>query len=239
MNRFKAFAIHLLISISVISAFVIFVYYIWYDQIYLEITGVIKPLKLIVLVDVVLGPLLTLLVFKPNKKKLKLDLSIIILFQLLAFAYGAYSIHLGKPSLVALKDNSFEVVAETSLKNEELNQSLNKLSHIFSKPVYTYILPDQLNTYLPAYMQQKAMRTLDFSSGLIDDKSMTLDRVEIFTQFSDQEIQIKLNQVNLNNSDAKFYLLTNNGKFYIIVFDSKSLKPKLIIKPKEAEATNS
>ena len=50
-------------------------------------------------IDVIVGPLLSLLVYKEGKKTLKMDLSIIVLVQILAMSYGVYVIAQSRPGL--------------------------------------------------------------------------------------------------------------------------------------------
>ena len=84
MTKIKAALIHLFISIIVIGLFFAMVYFIWYPKPFFDISGVIEPFKLLIFVDVIVGPLLTLIVYKKGKKNLKLDISIIAVFQLVA-----------------------------------------------------------------------------------------------------------------------------------------------------------
>jgi len=55
---------------------------------------------LVLIVDVCLGPLLTLAVFDPKKKELKRDLSIILLIQLSALFYGIYTVSVARPAYI-------------------------------------------------------------------------------------------------------------------------------------------
>jgi hypothetical protein len=64
------------------------IYYIWYPKPFFGISNTIEPLKLLILVDVIIGPLLTFIVYKKNKSTLVMDLSIIALLQIGAFFYG-------------------------------------------------------------------------------------------------------------------------------------------------------
>lgn len=99
MNRVQAALTHLGISVLLLlmTLFVIFFY--WYPGNSFVVEGGLKGLILVSLVDLVIGPGLTLVVFKANKPKLKLDLSIIALCQLSAMSYGLYSLHQNRPVL--------------------------------------------------------------------------------------------------------------------------------------------
>jgi len=52
---------------------------VWYPPPLFQLLGGFELLLLIVAVDIALGPLLTLVVFKSGKKRLKFDLSVIAL----------------------------------------------------------------------------------------------------------------------------------------------------------------
>ena len=84
MTRFRAFTIHLTSSILIFLFFLGLMFFVWYPVPYFEIDGGWKVLRILAGVDVVLGPLLTLIVFKPGKPSLKFDMSVIVLVQLVA-----------------------------------------------------------------------------------------------------------------------------------------------------------
>lgn len=121
MTRFKAAGIHLLISAAVIGAFAVFYLTQWYPPALLEMSKGLKLLGLLALVDVVVGPLLTFLVFKPGKKGLKFDLTVIAVLQLAALAYGLHSMWQSRPVfMVAVKDR-FELVFANEIHPKDLS----------------------------------------------------------------------------------------------------------------------
>lgn len=68
--RFKAFFIHLMLS-SLVALFVLFlVFVIWYPAPLHQALAVSYVFLLLVVVDMVLGPLLTLIVYKSGKETL-------------------------------------------------------------------------------------------------------------------------------------------------------------------------
>jgi len=73
-------------------------------------------------VDLLIGPFLAFLVYKEGKKSLKLDLSIIILFQAIAFCYGAYSIFDARPAWIVYSVDRFELVKNTDIYIEDMNK---------------------------------------------------------------------------------------------------------------------
>jgi len=90
--RLKAFAIHLAISALIALAVIGLVFFIWYPAPLHTATGVTQIFLLLLTVDVVLGPLLTLIVYKTGKKTLIMDLTVIALLQLSALAYGVWTV---------------------------------------------------------------------------------------------------------------------------------------------------
>jgi hypothetical protein len=104
-TRLSAAAWHLLISLVVAAVVVAVFWGVWYPD-GMAIVADARELFLIVVgVDVVIGPLLTLILFAPGKKNLHLDLALIALLQIAALVYGAYVMLLTRPVfLVALTD---------------------------------------------------------------------------------------------------------------------------------------
>ena len=61
-------------------------------------------------VDVVLGPLLTLVVFNPAKKSLRIDLAVIAALQVAALVYGISVIAQARPAYVVFAGDRFTVI---------------------------------------------------------------------------------------------------------------------------------
>ena len=76
-------------------------------------------------VDVVCGPLLTLVLFNPAKsrRELRLDLSLVAVIQLAALAYGLYSISLARPVIQAFETDRFAVVSAAEIDPGQLPQA--------------------------------------------------------------------------------------------------------------------
>lgn len=71
--------------------------------------------RILFIVDVVLGPLLTLIIFKSGKKGLKFDLSVIALFQVAALVYGTAVIYQERPYFMVFSVDRFELVPRKDL----------------------------------------------------------------------------------------------------------------------------
>ncbi len=108
--RLLCFGSHLLVSfiIALLSLWVVF--WLWYPSPLDIALGVADIFLLLLCIDVIVGPLLTLLVAKKGKKTLKMDLFTIGTLQLIALSYGLYIVAQGRPVWMVYDNNRFEVV---------------------------------------------------------------------------------------------------------------------------------
>ena len=117
--RIKAAGIHLLISAMVALFGLGLVFLVWHPTPLQKAVGVTNIFLMMLGIDVVLGPLLTLLVASSKEKKtLKFDLSIIAVVQLTAYLYGMHSIAVSRPVYIAFDKLRFEVVQADSVVRE-------------------------------------------------------------------------------------------------------------------------
>lgn len=127
MNRYSAAALHLAISAVIgVLLFASFWFVVYPSPMLLAIGG--HEIFLLILgIDVVLGPLLTLIVFKSGKKSLRFDLATIALMQLSAMVYGVSVLHEGRPAYVAALGEKFQVVQAVEVTDENLKKSRQSL----------------------------------------------------------------------------------------------------------------
>jgi hypothetical protein len=80
-------------------------------------------LFILVGVDVVLGPTITLIIFKQGKRGLKLDLAIIGTVQLAALLYGVHVMYLARPAFIAFVKGQFQVATAAELEPKRLAEA--------------------------------------------------------------------------------------------------------------------
>jgi hypothetical protein len=119
MSRWKAAAIHISISalIGLISATLIF--FVWYPRPYSHAAGADKLVLLLLGVDVVLGPLLTLIVFRAGKWGMRFDLIVIAIAQACAFVYGTSVVVRARPAFVVANVDRFTLVAANDIDDAD------------------------------------------------------------------------------------------------------------------------
>lgn len=109
--RIKSALIHLAISLLFGLVAVYLVFFVWHPNPLQTAVGVTAIFVMMLAIDVVLGPVLTLLVASsPNKKTLKFDLTVIAIVQLTAYLYGLYNITISRPVYIAYDNGLFELV---------------------------------------------------------------------------------------------------------------------------------
>ncbi|MEO6118261.1 MAG: hypothetical protein ABIP37_04240 [Methylotenera sp.] len=127
MNRFKAAGLHLILSFFIVTLVVNAMYFLWFPKAYFELMGAKKLVYLIGFVDIFLGPLLTLAIFKLGKRGLKFDLFCIGLVQVAALSYGVYVMLQARPIFTVFNKDLFQVGAVIDIVPEELAKAKNPL----------------------------------------------------------------------------------------------------------------
>lgn len=108
--RFRAFSWHLLASTVVAGLVLWVVFSLWYPTPLHVATGVGAVFVRLLLVDVILGPLLTLLVYRQGKRSLKFDMACIVVLQVAALGYGLLAVAQGRPVWLVFNVDRFDVV---------------------------------------------------------------------------------------------------------------------------------
>lgn len=108
--RIRAFLIHLSASVSLALASMAVIFLAWYPSPLAKAVGVTDIFLIVLGVDVVIGPLLTFVVYKVGKRSLRFDLATIVCIQLAAFAYGFGTVAEGRPAWLVFSADRFDLV---------------------------------------------------------------------------------------------------------------------------------
>jgi hypothetical protein len=111
ISRKQAFLTHLSVSGAVFFVLSYLIVFHWYPDYYFFLDGGNRAIVTIFLVDVVLGPGMTLLVFKPGKKNLKFDVTMILLVQVSALMWGINSVYTGRSATTVFYLGKFTCVS--------------------------------------------------------------------------------------------------------------------------------
>lgn len=152
---------HLAVSVLVALMVGALVFGVWYPSPYDELAGGQDLFWLVIVVDVVCGPLLTLVIFNPKKPRNELarDIGLVVLIQLAALIYGLNSVAQARPVWLAFEGSRFRVVSVPDLADQNLGEapeSLRSLSWTGPKLLGVKLAQPTDQDY-----QQSVLRSLD------------------------------------------------------------------------------
>lgn len=182
-NKFKAFAVHLGISLVIALLAVVLVFFVWYPAPLHKALGVTEIFLLLLLIDVVLGPLLTLIVYKKGKRTLVMDLAVIAALQLAALTYGLWTVAEGRPAWLVFGGNHFELVRKADIEPRDLVREPS-----FQGPEWVSIqeplklnhslFSSKLDSNQNLYRQPKNYRALHLDKDRIKRRALPLSMLE-------------------------------------------------------------
>jgi len=196
---------------------------------------------ILIMVDLVLGPTLTLVVASPRKprKELARDISVIVTLQLAALVYGATTLWLGRPLYYTFSADRLELVQRSDLKAEDI--AAGQRDNPGLAPFW-YSRPRWVWAPLPADAEeaQKIVASAVFggtdiiqmprayrpwSAGLTE-LSKELSAVDKLAYFSPREKEVlksRMSQLQLPMDQANTMVLWGGSRRLLVVFDLKTL----------------
>jgi len=224
-DKINAFLIHFMVSACIVTA-LYFIVRQWYPLFYFDVLNILSIFLMLLGIDVIIGPLLTLLVYKKNKPGLFFDLSIIIAIQLIAFSYGAYTIYTERPLFLIYSIDRFIIVTANSINTKEIKN-----------PEFLLNSPKILAANMPKTRKEKNKLVDSILSGgpdieyqpgryeLINNqkqqllaKGMSIEQLKKSTALS--KSKFKTDNKNL----LAFPLVNTKGKDWLILFDIKTME---------------
>jgi hypothetical protein len=122
MNRFQAAGLHFLGSAFVLLLLFGLVRWVWYPGPLFTAASGVNLIGLLVLIDVILGPLIMMIIFNPKKKWIKLDIAVVLVLQMGFLLYGASSIFSARPVYIAFLGNQFYALTANEIDDAALKK---------------------------------------------------------------------------------------------------------------------
>jgi hypothetical protein len=121
-EKIRASLIHFAATLVVALAAAAVIFGLWYPDPFGELVGGRKLFELIVICDLVLGPLLSLVIFDSRKSRGKLvfDYTVLGALQLAALLYGVMIVADSRPAYLVFVGDRFEVTSATDIQPAEL-----------------------------------------------------------------------------------------------------------------------
>lgn len=123
--------IHFIVTVAVAVSVGVLVFGVWYPMPFREMTGGLGLYTLILGVDIVCGPLLTLILASPAKtrKTMLTDIGVVAIIQMVALGYGLYSVAIARPVALVAELDRFRVVSLTDLYEKDRQKALPQYQH--------------------------------------------------------------------------------------------------------------
>ncbi|QMT31693.1 hypothetical protein [Alysiella filiformis] len=137
--KIKATVIHFVFSLLVFLAALAWIRWVLYPDFHFDLNGVWYGLRLIAGVDLVLGPLITLLVYhsaKPMREKVG-DFAIAGVVQIIALSYGLHTMYQEHPRMIAFNDygTAVTVTQREFGESSELPENLAEFDKLAGVPI--------------------------------------------------------------------------------------------------------
>jgi hypothetical protein len=163
LNRIYAFYLHILFSLLIATFSAALVFFVWYPSLLAQVSNVNNIYILLLIVDVTLGPLITLIIFNVEEKaekELRSDILIIGIFQIIALIYGLHTLYITRPVFVVYNEGRFDVIHANDISESNLKKSKN---NDFRKlPI---LGPRYIGAELPVNINERNVILFDSLSG--------------------------------------------------------------------------
>ncbi len=233
-NRYSAAGLHFLFSLSIFSLLVGILLQFWYPNPYFSASGGWQGLRLVAAIDLVLGPLITLVIFNTTKsrRELTMDIGIVVLLQVSALLWGIKAIYEQRPVAVVFLDTSFYTVPATAITSQGIDlEVLEQFGD--ERPVFVYAQkPDSgpdLQRFqkaieidqIPPHEQAWLYRPL--AEHFEEVRGSTLDVEEIMNSNPDMKADIEhvLAGLQANLNDLLFLALTSRYRNVLLIFNKE------------------
>jgi hypothetical protein len=246
--RLKAFGLHLLASASALILVLGALWLGWYRWPGWYLSSALHVVGIVVLVDLVLGPTLTLIVANHRKPRriLARDIAIIVSVQLIALVYGSVTLWSGRPLYYTFSVNSLECVQASDIEESEIalaqRQNPSFAPHWYSLPRWIWApLPDN---------PEEAMHIVNdasFGSGkdVVDmpryfkpwdqglpklrDQLAPLDDISYFNKREKQSLRKRLGQQGLAADQRNALIMWGGSRRVLAIFDTTTLRIKALL----------
>jgi hypothetical protein len=239
--RLKAFGWHLTASALALTVILGTLYAGWYRWPGWYLADASQVVLVLASVDLVLGPLLTLVIASSKKPRRELvrDISIIAVVQLCALGYGTASLWNGRPLFYAFSENVLQLVQAYDIEPQELALARQNNAPIIP---HWYSVPRWIWAPLPADSAEHDKIVASAVSGGSDVIGMPryyrlweeglpqlrgqlkkVDDVAYFTAKQKAALKLRMQAAGFASDELDAIPFTGRGKPLLAIFDLKTL----------------
>lgn len=226
-EKLMAAAIHAIFTLMVGLLTAIVVFQVWYPGGLAEMLGGSELYKLVLLVEVGLGPLISLVIYNSAKGRAELirDYVVVALIQFSALAYGLYTVSISRPVFMVFVKDRIEVVSSSELSDTDLRAAVvddyKNLSWTGPKQV-CYERPEdqeELNDILFSSVEGKDVHLMPKYYRECEAGEMArfaISGEELFLDLPARQVEM----VGLDGKDFLWLPMVGNRKYWTAVFPS-------------------
>ena len=248
--RLQAFGLHLLGSACALALVLGGLWLGWYRWPGWYLLSVLHVVGIVVLVDLVIGPTLTLIVANPRKARRTLarDIAMISTVQLAALVYGSVTLWNARPLYYTFSADRLEIVQASDIEAAEAASALRRNP---SLAPHWYSLPRWIWAPLPNDPDE-AMRIVNdasFGSGkdVIDmpryfkpwdeglpklrDQLVRVDDIKYLSRGEKQSLHARLKAQGLAGDQRNALIMWGGSRRLVAFFDPVTLRLKALLIP--------
>ena len=248
--RLKAFGLHLTGSACALSLILGGLYLGWYRWPGWYLTGVLHVLIIVGIVDLALGPTLTLIIANPRKPRRELarDIGIIVTVQIAALIYGAATLWHGRPIYYTFSADRLELVQASDIEGSEIvlarRQNPVLAPHWYCRPRWVWAPlpenPEEAANIVSSTVFGSGRDVIDmpryfkpWDQGLpkLRDQLARLDDIRYLSKGQKQSLRTRMSERGLAADERNALILWGGSRHVLAMFDPATLRIRAILKP--------
>lgn len=237
--RLRASGIHLGISLCIAALAATLVFGLWYPYPYREISGGRELFSLLVAVDVIMGPLITLVIFNRAKprRELLVDFAVVGLLQLAALTYGLWTVFMARPVHLVFEYSRMSVIHAIDVDASLLVKAPPGLQHLpITGPTTIALRPfkdsaEQMEATMAAFNGIPLAARTDlwqaYTSSAADILKEAKPVGELSTRFPGSAAQVEqaIAATGRSATDLRYLPLLDRKAAWTVLLDSTSAEP--------------
>ena len=247
--RFKAFGLHLSASVTLLTLILGALYLGWYRWPGWYLTGALHVVVILGVVDLALGPSLTLIVANPRKPRRALarDIGVIVIVQLAALVYGAATLWLGRPIYYTFSVDRLQIVQASDLEAREIalarQQNPALAPQWYSLPRWIWAPlpenPDEAGKIVGSTLfggqdvvqMPRYFKPWDQGLPKLRDQLARLDDIKYLSKAQKQSLRTRMSEQGLAADERNALILWGGSRHVLAMFDPATLRIRAILKP--------
>ena len=246
--RLQAFGLHLSGSAAALALVLGGLWLGWYRWPGWYLASALHVVGIVVMVDLVLGPTLTLIVANPGKHRAVLarDIAIIVTVQLIALVYGGLTLWRGRPLYYTFSVDRLELVQASDLKAEDIARARRENPALapfwYSRPRWIWApLPQNAeeaekivagSTFGGTDIIQMPRYFRPWEQGLpeLRQRLGKVDEMKYFTPAEKGALRDRITQLGLRPDQANAMVMWGDTRRVLAVFDLGKLAIRALIR---------